>query len=311
VPIGCPQTPSREPEVVHPLLDEIFDTRTGEELSRDALNARLRAAQVIYLGEAHDESAHHRAQLDVLHRLVEMGKPPAVGFEIFGAGQTHLLAEYARRTDDADAWLRRAAGWTMHGDPNWGYYGALLQYARSQHLELFGIDLEQNLRQRLTRLGFEGLDAHDRAKLQSTGFDDPIYRKVMLEELEASHCGYGDQAFFARLYDTWIARNDAMARAIVSMLKEDSSRPIAIIVGAGHTRYGMGVVERVAHLSPGTRQLDIGLRSVTTDRVRAEEYYGVRPSAAPDYPPTHDLVWFTSYTPGRPTMEQRCTEAFE
>lgn len=298
-------------EAGHPLLDKIFETHTSEALSREAFGSRLRRAQVIYLGEAHDEPAHHRAQLDVLHRLVEMGDPPAVGFEVFAADETHLLTEYERRADDADAWLRRAAGWTAHGDPNWNYYGTLLQYARSQHLELFGIDLEETLRRRLTRLGFDGLDAHDQAQLKPTGFDDPTYRAVMIEALEASHCGYGDEAFFVRLYDTWIARNDAMARAIVAMLNEDSSRPIVVIVGAGHTRYGMGVVDRVAHLRPGTRQLDIGLRSVTSDRVRAEDYYGVPPSAAPDYPPTHDLVWFTSYTPGRPTMEQRCAGAFE
>ena len=62
---------------------------------------------------------------------------------------------------------------------------------------------------RLQRRGLDGLTAFERSMLHSTGFADDAYRAKMFEHLKAAHCGYGNEDYLGRLYDTWIARNDA------------------------------------------------------------------------------------------------------
>lgn len=307
---GCSTSPASPGIAPSPLEGRIFDTASNRELGPAGLDARLMAAEVIYLGETHDEPAHHEAQLQVLHRLVNAGHPPAVGFEMFATDQSATLQEYLRRTAGADAWLRQAVGWSAPDSPNWEYYGALLRYAHSAKLELFGMDLDGGLVRKLTRVGLAGLDASERARLESSGLQDPLYRKVMLDEFAASHCGHADQTFLDHLYDTWVARNDSMARAIVARLNAAPTRPVVAILGLEHTSWGMGVVARVAHLRPGTRQLNIGLRAAIPDATRPEDYFGESPAAAPDYPPSHEIVWITRSTPGRPTVAERCARAF-
>lgn len=308
---GCTHSPAPPEDAPHPLVGRIYDTLTNRELEQAEFDARLGTAQVIYLGEAHDEPAHHEVQIDVLRRMVRAGRRPAVGFEIFAAGQTNMLEEYLQHTGDANEWLRNAAGWSVAGDPHWGYYGVLLQYARSGELELFGMDLDRTLRRRITSVGAAGLTVLEQLQLRPTQFQDAVYRDVMFEQLKASHCGYGDEAFIGRLYDTWLARNDSMAAAIATSLDADPSRPVVVILGAGHTGYGMGVAERVAHRRPGTRQLNIGLRSVRPEATQPADYYDDRPPKARRYPATHEIIWFTRWTTSRLTDEERCARAFD
>ena len=62
------------------------------------------------------------------------------------------------------------------------------------------------------------------------------------------HCGMDHGRMTDRLYDTWVTRNDRMARSVVQLLNavqtkdRDEARrktgPVVIIIGAGHTEYG-------------------------------------------------------------------------
>jgi len=51
----------------------------------------------------------------------------------------------------------------------------------------------------------------------------------------------GHEKMQSGLCDTWVARNDTMAHTIVSLVTH-AKGAVVIIIGFGHTEYGLGVI---------------------------------------------------------------------
>jgi uncharacterized iron-regulated protein len=126
-----------------------------------------------------------------------------------------------------------------------------------------------------------------------TGFHNDAYRTLMQDTFNEMHCGWSDQKLLGRLYQTWLARNDSMATAVADMLAAGTNRPIIMIVGSGHTRYNMGVYERVAALMPSVRQVNIGLTPVQNGSKPIADYFPAEKVGDTAFSPVHDYLWFT------------------
>lgn len=300
---GC-SVPEPLPEAAFgpdPLIGRVFQTQGPRELTREALYARLEDRQVIYLGEKHDNPHHHELQLDVVRTLVDRGHRPAIGFEVFSREQTSLLMTYLARESTApgpegspEDWLRGRLGWDSSRDDQWNAYGPLLSFAREHGLIAVGIDLPPALRLRIVRVGVAGLTNVERGLLHPTRFEDAAYESLMLERLKRHHCGHGSEAYFRRLYQTWLARNDTMAAAILGTVAQQPDEPVVVVLGAGHVQNSMGVYERVAEQRPDLRQLNLGLREVAAT-ARPLGAYLVRPEVGGvRFAPDHEYLWFTA-----------------
>lgn len=280
---SCAQLPAEDASD-QPFAERIVVTADNAELTAAQLLARMQDADVIYLGERHDNARHHAIQGSVISELVAAGRQPVLGFEFFSREQSgHLLQYVARKEADEtdEKRLRERLGWGPRRDASWPFYFELLEIARSNGLPAFGLDLPRAMRARLQRQGLEGLTAFERSMLPATGFADDAYRAKMFEQLKAAHCGYGNEEYLGRLYDTWIARNDAMASSLAALLDEYPGRPLVVILGGGHVVENLGVFERLAHLRPSASQLNLGLVEHREDR-------------AEDAPLAYQYVWFTA-----------------
>jgi len=295
---GC-AVPDRQPE--DPLTDRIFRSSDRAELSREDLVRELEQARVIYLGEKHDNLRHHELQLNLITELVDRGRRPAIGFEVFSLEQTSLLMGYVTSqippkshggNSDIESGLRKALGWS-DDDERWDFYGPILKLAREKGLIVFGADLTPGIRRRIIEVGAAALTNVEQLQLYPSDFENSAYEAVMRETLKQAHCGYGDEAYIGRLYSNWVARNDAMAMAIVESLSQDSGGTVVMILGAGHVQNNMGVYERVAKKRADVRQLNLGFREVGKSPAPVEshtqelEYNGMR------FAPDHEYLWFS------------------
>jgi len=292
-----PQPTARAPD---PLLDTIIATATGQTIKAEDLYERMAQADVVYLGEKHDNPRHHALQLQALQTLLERGLRPALGFEFFAQHQTGYLQDYVqaqnKRLSDAEAaqQLRRNLGWGPQRDADWAFYLPLLQWARQQDLVVFGADLPDSLKRRLTRLGPAALSAVEQRLLQTTGFQDAAYRELMAQTLIEAHCGWNDPDLIERLYQTWLARNDAMAQAIAAMGQANTGQPIVMILGAGHIRHDMGVAERVRHLWPQARQINLAYQEVAREPQAVTAYFDDQVIVQErQFAPAFEYLWFT------------------
>jgi uncharacterized iron-regulated protein len=284
------------------LLERVFQSSDSRELTQDELFERLTGARVIYLAEKHDNARHHELELEVLRELVERGRRPALGFELFSVDQTSLLMSFATwkpamhpgaaRSSPEDL-LRSRLGWGAEREQTWAFYGPLLEFARERGLPMFGADLSWAIRGRITRVGVDGLTNVERRQLYPTGFDHPVYEELIRQKLTRAHCGFGEEEFIGRLYQSWVARNDAMAMAITEMLAEWPEEPVVVILGAGHVQYNMGVYERVEHYNPGIVQANLGFREVAPEPRPAADYLQPLDFADTRFPPDHEIVWFS------------------
>lgn len=307
---GCASTPTPPAD---PLIDRIVDAASGRELTRDALFARMAAAEVVYLGEVHDNPHHQANQRAAVNALLDAGQRPTLAIEFFGVEQTGWLMDYvqpqaqgsmARSGPVSARLLRRRVGWDDAEDDRWARYGPLLEIAREQRLPALGIDLPPALRLRLQRVGRAGLSPVERAQLAPTAPDTAAYAGVMRERLGRAHCGYGTPESVARLYDTWLARNDTMAAAIVAALDDANHRPVVVILGAGHIEHGQSVVRRVGELRPGTHQLAVGLRPVTLPPLLLADHLAPTVHDGVDFGPDYELFWFTPLQPREDPCER-------
>jgi len=295
-----------------PLIGAIIDTRTSEPVEFDTLIQNISTQDVIYLSEKHDNPDHHAMQQRVIKSLIEKGLTPLIGFEFFSMEDTPDILNFLNSakvhhskemTKIIEADLRKKLGWDTQPDPMWAYYYDLLTLARDKGLEAAGLDLPETLKKRITRKGMSGITPLEKEQIFSTPRPGQSYKDYMFSIFKDVHCSMGNEQMQTKLYDTWLARNDKMALSI-TRLKQYHQGPLVIIIGGGHTEYGLGVMDRVAALAPHLRQINFAFREIGTAPAGLAEY--LVPLDLEGYPkaPPADFLFFTQLV----SYEDPCEE---
>ena len=263
-----------------PLIGRIINTETAEPVNFERLIDHISTRDVIYLSEKHDNADHHLFQRKVILALVEKGMTPVIGFEFFSMEDTPDLLNFmdaaeiphsaeAQKAIEKD--LRKKLGWDSQSDAMWQFYFDLLSLARDHKLTVAGIDLPSTLKRRITRKGIDGLSRLEKNRIFSTDLEDAPYKKHMLDVFKAAHCGMGHGRMQQRLYDTWLARNDQMALSVTRLFQLDKG-PVVIIIGGGHTEYGLGVIDRVTAIDTAIQQVNIALKEIRIHPAPLSDY---------------------------------------
>jgi len=284
-----------------PLIGKIISTKSNQAIDFESLIQDLSRYDVIYLSEKHDNPAHHHIQQTIIRRLIEKGFTPTLGFEFFSLEDTPDLLNFidsgkivhpqkTERLIEAD--LRKKLGWDTQPDEMWQYYYDLLTLARKENLPVAGIDLPATLKKRITRKGIDNITPIEKEQIFSTQLSDNAYKDHMFSIFKAVHCGMGNERMQSRLYDTWVARNDQMAFSI-TRLYHHRKGPVVIIIGGGHTEFGLGVIDRVAAVDKAIKQVNIALREISVEPSDVSEYILPLELAGYEKIPPADYLWFT------------------
>ncbi len=298
---ACGMTPV-EPFRNDPLIGQLINTATGEIIEMDDLVDDLLQADVIYLGEKHDNPEHHRLQRRIIQALIAKGRHPHLGFEFFSTSETPLLLDFvdSQRAHHSDvvekrveAMLRKQLGWDDKSDTLWSYYLELLRLAKKKNLLAAGLDLSDAQKRRISRKGWDKLTEIEKRSIFSTHLDDKIYQNYMYNIFSQVHCGIKNPGMQSRLYDTWVARNDTMAHTIAELHDTQPDRPVVVIIGGGHTEHNLGVVDRVRHLRPGISQVNVGFVEIAPTPSPVHDYLAPLELEGHAPCPAHDYIWFT------------------
>lgn len=295
-----------------PLIDKIIHTATRHPVSFNTLVENIADFDVIYLSEKHDNPRHHAIQHRIIQRLIEQKKSPILGFEFFSMEDTPLLLNFSdsgrlphspKMATAIEGQIRRQLNWDSQSDTMWAYYYDLLKLARENQLLISGLDLSGSQKRRITRKGLEGLSNIEKKLIFSSQLSNQPYEAHMKSVFKTVHCGMGHDKMTSRLYDTWVARNDKMALSIsqlyeskldeTQLYKNGAKGPIVIIIGGGHTEYGLGVMDRVRAINPDISQVNIGLTEITRDTSDLGAY--LHPLELEGFEPVlpADYLWFT------------------
>jgi uncharacterized iron-regulated protein len=241
------------------LLTGCVATTTARDADPAALArlvaARAVGAQVVYLGESHDNPRHHADQARVLEAMLVGGARPALAFEMLAQDQQPAVDAAMLETADSAALAKRLE-WALRGWPDFEMYRPLFDLARRYRLTVIALDLPRPAVRRIAGEGLAALAPGERSRVASRLARDDNREGGIAREIETAHCGLLPAAAVPRMVEAWHARNVTMAERIVQEFGQGLERAaqVVVIVGRGHQAPG-GLADQVDALRPGTRQL--------------------------------------------------------
>jgi uncharacterized iron-regulated protein len=271
----------------HALVGRIWDVAARRAVAPATLFERAAEAQVVLLGEKHDNPDHHRLQARLLASLAARGRRPVVAFEMIAADRradlARVLAGPAPSVAEVRAAIDDGRGW------DWALYVPILETALRWRLPIVAADLDAATLAALRTSGLGGLTPDAIARL---GLDRVVLssadRRALAAEIRAAHCGMAPKAMVDRLVAIQRARDARLARALVDAGVGNGGAAV-LIAGAGHVRRDRGVPRYLAAWTPGAATVSVALLEVEVDHDDpADTLAALFGSAVP-----FDYVWFT------------------
>jgi uncharacterized iron-regulated protein len=273
-------------DVDHPLVGVIVDVAAQRRVGETELIARVHAADIVLVGEAHDNPDHHRLEAALLQAFATTHHSPAVVFEMLNRDQQSAVdASLATHPGDADA-LAQAVAWDSSGWPAWSIYRPVFEASLASRGPILAAGLERDAAMRIAHLGIAALDP---ALVQAFGLAAPLPAEAqtsMRHEMSEAHCGLLPESMLDSMVLVQRARDASLAERLHEGAK--GGRGALLIAGAGHVRRDQGVPAQLTR-AYGASSLAIGLLQVNAEDTSPELYAaGFEARALP-----FDFVWFT------------------
>lgn len=143
-------------------------TRALRVEDRTMVNVRtmideLSAVPVVFIGERHDASEHHKLQLEVLKGLKAKGKSLAIGMEMFEGSSQKALDAWSAGKVPTYAFVK-VYQWNWRNIPYW-LYEDIFNYARDNHIPIVALNAPQEIVKKVSQLGLSSLTNDDRRLL--------------------------------------------------------------------------------------------------------------------------------------------------
>ena len=268
----------------HPLVGTIWDARAGRFVTRAALEAASAQADLLLIGETHDNTDHHRVQLELLEAIVRAGRRPAVAMEQFDREHQAAL-DRARAARPGDSGYVADAGQFDGGGWQWQFYEPIVAAALRHDLPLVAANLSRRDAFAVVERGYDALGDGTPGRL---GLVQP-FAAAAAAAIETSvregHCGKLPENVVPRMAAAQRARDAVMADALLAR----ASVGAVLIAGNGHVRRDVGVPLHLATRAPQRSVLAVGILEVVDGVDRARDY--VSPAAGDT--PQFDFVVFT------------------
>lgn len=232
----------------------------------------LPPADIVILGEVHDNPLHHANQA----RAIEAIAPTAIVFEMLSAGQAGRVTPDL--IDDAAA-LGAALGWDEAGWPDFTMYHPIFLAGRNARI-VAGTETRAAARRAVA----EGAAAVFGARAPAFALDRPLpddESALRIDEQRVAHCDALPEDLLPGMVEAQRLRDAWLARAAIEA-HEQSGGPVVIITGNGHARADWGVPVLLEAAAPELSVLAIG---------QFED--------APETPPPFDL-WLVTEPAERP-----------
>ncbi|MDX2471460.1 MAG: ChaN family lipoprotein [SAR324 cluster bacterium] len=288
-----------------PLVGKIYKG-SGQEMTQAEVYTQALKSDVIYLGESHENKDQHKIQLELIGHLIEKKQKIAIGLEFFYQSQTSLLMSYVQGRpkgkhgkvkpgadpQKAIQNLRERLGWAQVDDETWEKYFAFIALAKKHDLVVFGADLPRSLNYRISRNSWKGLTGLEQIQAPMGKQPTAAYEELMKERFTAAHCGWSEEKLLGKLYETWRARNEAMAISIANMKPQVGK--VVMIVGGGHVENNLGLVSHLKIKKPQWKQMNIGLTEIPLEESTLGEILAPTKSLkGKNFGVSHDIFWFT------------------
>lgn len=245
---------------------QIIDLTSGKEISESALAERLRSADIVLLGELHDNPAHHRARAAFIPGFAN--DKTTIVAEHLPAGRRVTPTGKTGRDLEVAGFSRNGWGWPLHQP--------LFEAVLGRGYALIGGNLPAGFSKELMTQGSAAMALPMARSYEQAVLPDPA--RVQLEQdLRDGHCGKLPEKYLTPMKLVQRATDISMATALLA------HRPAILVAGNGHVRRDYGVPQVLSALEPSLKISSVGFYENGTDREELIKSLAGR----------YDFVWLT------------------
>lgn len=248
-------------------LDLILrDVRRGSDVPLAKAAHLLAEANVVLVGESHDDPGHHAVQLQIVKSLRLSGYPVAVGLEMFQHREQQVLDKWvAGSLSESDMAKAFARNW----GESWPLYRPIFEYARQEQIPLIGLNVPREITRQVARQGFSSLSREQLKELPPVVcIVDPAY-EAFLRRVLGAHAGEGE---FSRFCEAQLVWDTAMAYYAGEYHVSDPERTLVVLTGSVHA-WKPAVPAQLRKLHPELSSLSVlpAGSSLEADRITPED----------------------------------------
>lgn len=233
----------------------------------------LPRADVVIVGEVHDNPIHHAHQAIVLGEIA----PAAVVFEMLEPAQAERARPPFTETEDA---LGAMLMWEESGWPDFAMYYPLFVAARGSAIVGGGGDREEA--RRAVEAGAAEVFGSRAAEF---GLDVPLdaaEQSARDAAQIAAHCDAIPASLAPGMVEAQRLKDAWLARAVVEAY-ETTGGPVAVITGNGHARRDWGIPRFLERAAPDLSVLSVGQYEIEAPDAPPFDYWLVTdPAPRPD-----------------------------
>lgn len=233
----------------------VYDTRAKRFVDTEAMAAELAKADVVLIGEQHDDPGTHAMQRALLEAIGRRRDRVVVAMEMFERDVQPLMDAYLAGRLPEDSLLASGRPWPRYRTD----YRPMVEWAHARGWPVIAGNVPRPIASAIARGGLAILDTLD---VRSRGWvaanlrcehDDYFAR---FEETMKEHVpGDTEEAkagAMERFYQAQCAKDETMGESIAQALVNAGAGAMVVHVnGAFHSDFGLGTAERAARRLPG------------------------------------------------------------
>lgn len=275
------------------LPQRVYDSGEKRFADFEAMLAELSRADVVFIGEKHDDPATHRLERAILEGLLRRKVGITVSMEMFERDVQHTLDNYLLGKLSEEEFLKTSRPW-----PNYATdYRPLVELARAHQWPVVAANIPRRYASQVSKQGLAVVDSLPEAerKLLAAQLQCPFdnYFKKFGEAMN-SHPGADDKkpekkdekkeaeqrAMTEKFYFAQCTKDETMAESIsLAVAHQDSTKASlakSVIVhynGSFHSDYKLGTAARVIRRMPKAKVKVVSIIPVEDlDSIKPDEY---------------------------------------
>jgi len=197
------------------------------------LTAQAEAAELVLVGEVHDNPAVHDLQLAVVHYLNAKKLPLAIGLEVMQSDSQQQLDDWVNgKLSEEDFREVFSKNWSY----DWRLYRDIFILARDNKIPMVGLNVPKELVKKVSRQGYKALTDEEKKKLpQGTNCDLNNPHTLFLEKsFQGLFTNVTNGRVFEYFCQAQTLRNSGMAANIAQYAKKNPKTKIVVLAGIWH-----------------------------------------------------------------------------
>ena len=251
----------------------VFETRRGAFIDFESMVAVLARADVVLVGEQHDDPNTHRLEYALVSGLRRRRIAPTVSLEMFERDVQDVIDRYLSGAIAEDQLLKEARPWPRYATD----YRSLVELARAEGWPVVAANVPRRFASEIAKTG-EGsigkLSSADRALLaqdlrcpRDAYFDR--FTSAMTDHSPAGGAkpppSDEQRAANDRYYWAQCSKDETMAESIARASDARAGRPgpVVHVTGAFHSDFGAGTAERTRRRLAGKTVMVVSILPVS------------------------------------------------